>query len=277
MGAAADAADPLHPPAWCLQADGTLTELLADEAVLQRLLRPLGGTCSSSTSAGAAAANGHSSAAANGAPQPNGAAASAAPANSSGAGSVADAAASSSGRDPDEQVRAAVAEAVAALVSGADARPLSTPCSAAAICLCCRPHLRPLAAAATATPPAGCNRRWSQGAVEGVGAGAAQVGVSLEGRKAVAACNGAAAGAAAACRHTALSTLHSPLSSALAATHCRCLCCAPLACPTPCRYEDEEAPEVCAAMEAAARCFMFDSDASALTAEEDGGDAPAQQ
>ncbi|WIA33946.1 hypothetical protein OEZ86_007041 [Tetradesmus obliquus] len=87
----------------CISAeeDGTLQELLADEAVLTRMLAPL--SSSGSTDAAAAPA-----AAAAGNASPAGAAA--------GAGGAA-APASSSGKDPDDAVREALAEAVAVLAT----------------------------------------------------------------------------------------------------------------------------------------------------------------
>jgi hypothetical protein len=91
-----------------LQEDGTLQELVSDEAVLTRMLAPLGGNSSSSTDAAATTSSNGSSAAAAGSSSPAGTAAAA------GAGVAS--ASSSSGRDPDDSVREALAEAIAVLV-----------------------------------------------------------------------------------------------------------------------------------------------------------------
>lgn len=47
----------------------------------------------------------------------------------------------------------------------------------------------------------------------------------------------------------------------------KCHCVAAAAAAAPHRYEDESHPEVCRAMEAAARSFMFDTDGHALEVE----------
>lgn len=100
---------PPPPPGVCHQADGTLQELLSDEAVLQRLLAPLGGTAGGSIAGGSsAAAEANAGAAAVngvGAQQQDGAAAKGSSSSSS-----------SSLRDPDYGVREALAEAIAVLV-----------------------------------------------------------------------------------------------------------------------------------------------------------------
>jgi len=115
----------------CFQADGTLEELLSDEAVLQRLLAPLGGgsspqqqqqqqqqTNSSSNGENAAAQEANGTAAngvheqleelsINGSSGSNGSSAAKAAGSSS---------SSSSWRDPDDGVRESLAEAIAVLV-----------------------------------------------------------------------------------------------------------------------------------------------------------------
>lgn len=111
-----------------LQADGTLEELVADEAVLQRLLAPLGGGNAAATAAAATAStaegsppqqNGLSPAATvNGVQAQLGAlAVSSSSSGSNGTAGVAAAAGGSSWRDPDDGVREALAEAIAVLVS----------------------------------------------------------------------------------------------------------------------------------------------------------------
>jgi hypothetical protein len=94
-----------------LQDDGTLQDLVSDEAVLTRMLAPLGGSSSSSSTDAAAAApssNGNAAAAANSSSPGSAAAA--------GAGAASGNSSSSSGRDPDDSVREALAEAIAVLV-----------------------------------------------------------------------------------------------------------------------------------------------------------------
>jgi hypothetical protein len=52
--------------------------------------------------------------------------------------------------------------------------------------------------------------------------------------------------------------------------------CSSLFCCCYCRYEDEEHPGVCQAMEHAARCFMFDADAAHVEGHEGEGQEQLQ-
>jgi hypothetical protein len=98
-----------------LQDDGTLQDLVSDEAVLTRMLAPLGGSSSSSSTDAAAAAtsSNEDAAAPAGSSSPGGAAA-------AGAGAASGNSSSSSGHDPDDSVREALAEAIAVLVRQTD-------------------------------------------------------------------------------------------------------------------------------------------------------------